>query len=123
METLPVVTQQPSQKRGEGMAYCRNCGAPISDKAVICPRCGVAQSGSGEGLNDSGSLGWGVLSFFLPIVGLILFLVWRQEKPKSARVSGIGALIGTGVNVMLSIDILIFYVGVIIVAAMSVVAV
>ena len=46
------------------MAYCRNCGAPISDKAVICPRCGVAQSGSGEGLNDSGSLGWGVLSFF-----------------------------------------------------------
>ena len=64
-----------------------------------------------------------MLSFFLPIVGLILFLVWRQEKPKSARVSGIGALIGTGVNVMLSIDILIFYVGVIIVAAMSVVAV
>ena len=105
------------------MAYCRNCGAPISDKAVICPRCGVAQPGSGESLNDSGSLGWGVLSFFLPIVGLILFLVWRQEKPKSARVSGIGALIGTGVNVMLSIDILIFYVGVIIVAAMSAVAV
>ena len=54
------------------MAYCRNCGAPISDKAVICPRCGVAQSGSGESLNDSGSLGWGVLSFFLPIVAAYL---------------------------------------------------
>lgn len=103
------------------MAYCRNCGAPISDKAVICPRCGVAQSNS-DSLTDSGSLGWGVLSFFLPIVGLILFLVWRQEKPKSARVSGIGALIGTGVNVLLSIGILIFEV-VVMAAAISAVAV
>ncbi len=92
------------------MAYCRNCGAPIADQAVICPRCGVAQSGSGGSLTDNGSLGWGVLSFFLPVVGLILFLVWREEKPKSARVSGIGALIGTGVSVLLSIGAMVLYV-------------
>ena len=66
--------------------------------------------------------GLGRALVFLPIVGLILFLVWRQEKPKSARVSGIGALIGTGVNVLLSIGTLIFNF-VVIAAAMSAVAV
>ncbi|MGO5113692.1 hypothetical protein ACTQ33_01450 [Candidatus Avoscillospira sp. LCP25S3_F1] len=38
METLPAATQQPSQRRGEGMAYCRNCGAPIADKAGLALR-------------------------------------------------------------------------------------
>ena len=43
---------------------------------------------------DSGSIGWGVLGFFFPIVGLILFLVWKTNKPNSAKVAGIGAIIG-----------------------------
>lgn len=99
------------------MAYCRNCGAPIADKAVLCPRCGVEQFGSrSSSLTDSGSLGWGVLSFFLPLVGLILFLVWREEKPKSARVSGIGALIGTGVSVLMTLIVMAFYFTVIVAA-------
>lgn len=43
---------------------------------------------------DSGSFGWGVLGFFLPLVGLILFLVWKNTKPLSASKAGWGALIG-----------------------------
>ena len=39
-------------------------------------------------------IGWGILSFFLPIVGLILFLVWKNKKPRAAKASGIGALVG-----------------------------
>ena len=35
---------------------------------------------------------WGVLGYFFPLVGLILFLVWREEKPKTAESAGIGAL-------------------------------
>lgn len=42
---------------------------------------------------DSGSAGWGVLGFFFPIVGLILFIVWKSTKPRSAKNAGIGALI------------------------------
>ena len=49
-------------------------------------------------VNDSGSIGWAILSFFIPIVGLILFLVWRTTKPKTAKVAGIGALIGFCLN-------------------------
>lgn len=45
--------------------------------------------------NESGSMfGWGVLGFFVCVVGLILFLVWRQERPRASKAAGIGALIG-----------------------------
>lgn len=47
-----------------------------------------------EGDKTRGSIGYGFLSFFVPIVGLILFLVWRETEPGNSKVSGIGALIG-----------------------------
>ena len=43
---------------------------------------------------DSGSVGWGFLGCCFPIVGLILFLVWKDTKPRSAKSAGIGAIIG-----------------------------
>ena len=52
---------------------------------------------------DSGSFGWAVLGFFFPIVGLILVLVWKQSKPKCAKMAGIGALVGVGISVGFSI--------------------
>ena len=33
------------------------------------------------------------MGFFFPLVGLILFLVWIDSKPKSAKMAGLGALI------------------------------
>lgn len=37
-------------------------------------------------------MGWAVLGFFLPIVGLILWLVWKDDKPLTAKKAGVGAL-------------------------------
>lgn len=54
-------------------------------------------------VNDSGSFGWAVLGFFFPIVGLILFIVWKQSKPKSAKVAGIGALVGFILGIVFSV--------------------
>lgn len=48
---------------------------------------------------DTGSGGFGVLGFFFPIVGLILFLIWHETYPKRAKRAGLGALIATSVNV------------------------
>lgn len=42
---------------------------------------------------DIPSFGWGVLGFFFPLVGLILYLVWQQTMPNRARMCGKGALI------------------------------
>ena len=55
---------------------------------------------------DSGSIGWGVLGFFIPLVGLILFLVWKDTKPNSAKVAGIGAIIGVVVGILANIGTL-----------------
>lgn len=89
------------------MAYCRNCGSPIDDKALICPKCGIPQADISQSITtsqtDSGGFGWGVLGFFLPIVGLVLFLIWKDEKPRSAKFAGIGALISAGVGIVIAI--------------------
>ena len=70
--------------------YCSNCGKEIDEKASICPYCGVAQK---LVISDTGGFGWGMLGCCIPIVGLILFLVWKDQKPKTAKAAGIGALI------------------------------
>ena len=75
------------------MALCRNCGAQIDDQAVVCPKCGVAQ-GAGMSTSDSGEILWGLLGCCIPLAGLILFLVWKDTKPKTSKAAGIGALVG-----------------------------
>ena len=42
---------------------------------------------------DNGGFLWGLLECCIPIVGLILFLVWKDTKPKTAKAAGIGALV------------------------------
>lgn len=71
------------------MAYCRNCGAAITEKAVICQHCGVPQQSTEEG----SEIGYGILGFCVPVAGLVLYIVWKDNKPKTAKAAGIGALI------------------------------
>lgn len=59
--------------------------------------------------DDSGSAGWGVLGFFIPLAGFILWLVWKDDKPKSSKAAGIGCL----VSVCLSVVMVILYVAII----------
>lgn len=66
------------------MAYCRHCGAPIADGTITCPQCGASQS-SLPPVVDNGGLGWGILGCCIPIVGLVLWLVWKDQKPRTAR--------------------------------------
>ena len=52
---------------------------------------------------DAPSGGYAVLGFFIPVVGLILYLVWKDETPLRAKSAGKGALIGVITGVVLSI--------------------
>ena len=99
------------------MSYCRNCGAQLDENTNFCSSCGARQSVIDQttvkevnDLSDNGSAGWGVLGFFFPLVGLILYLIWRDNKPKNAKSAGKGALIGVIVSVVLSIISTILYV-------------
>ncbi len=44
-------------------------------------------------VDDKGGFLWGLLGCCIPIVGLILFLVWKDSKPRTAKAAGIGALV------------------------------
>ena len=82
------------------MAFCKNCGAQIDDNAVVCTSCGVAQN-TAPAVVDKGGFGWGLLGWCVPIVGLILFLVWKDAKPKTAMAAGIGALVSVILGVVI----------------------
>lgn len=75
------------------MAYCRHCGARIDDGANVCPECGTVQNNAPQAVNDDGGFLWGLLGCCIPIVGLVLFLVWRDTKPNTSKAAGIGALV------------------------------
>ena len=91
------------------MAFCSRCGTQIPDNAIQCPNCGqyVNQKAAPS---DSSDIGWGILGFFVPIVGLVLYLGWKDEKPKTAKAAGMGALISAGIGFGFFILYLIFFV-------------
>ena len=103
------------------MKYCTYCGSQLDDNALFCPNCGAKQSTnnanstsgersffeehafgntySGRGAFSSNdplvterSRGITVLSFIFPIVGLILWLMWRYTKPGKATSAAKGVL-------------------------------
>ena len=83
--------------------FCRNCGKEIDDKAVVCPHCGVATGKTAANGDDASSVGYGILGFLFPLIGLILYLVWKNEYPLRAKSVGKGALIGVIVSVVVGI--------------------
>lgn len=49
---------------------------------------------------DNGGFGWGLLGCCIPLVGLILFLVWKDTKPKTSKAAGIGALVSVIISAL-----------------------
>lgn len=92
--------------------FCRNCGSEIDDRAVVCPKCGVAQQPVQNEVEDNGGFGWGLLGFCIPIVGLVLFLVWKDTKPRTSKAAGKGALISVIVGVVSYILLIILGMGI-----------
>ena len=83
------------------MAFCRNCGNQLTDGAAFCANCGSVQNTNvPASRTDNGGFWWGVLGCCVPIVGLILFLVWKDTKPNTAKSAGKGALISVILGVV-----------------------
>ena len=92
------------------MAFCNNYGAQIDDRAVVCPKCGVPQNDTPP-VVDNGGFGWGLLGCCVPIAGLILFLIWKDTKPKTAKAAGIGAIVSVVLGVLYYVLIMVIGVG------------
>lgn len=85
------------------MKYCSHCGAQIDDNAVICVKCGCSVAQNNTNPQDAPNAGFAVLSFFFPVVGLILWLVWMNSSPLKAKSCGKGALIGVISSIVVGI--------------------
>ena len=96
--------------------FCKNCGSQIDDNAVACPHCGIATDnfymnrGIAPSYNDAPSGGFAVLCFFFPVIGLILYIIWRDTMPMRARSCGKGAITGVIVEVVLVIILVVLMV-------------
>jgi hypothetical protein len=110
--------------------FCPNCGTRNDEAAVSCSRCGQRLEGTGaplpadpyinapadppppyvpapdqsEGAPRGGEVGaLGVVYFCLPLVGAIMYFVWRDDQPAKAKRACTLALWGMAVGIGLSI--------------------
>lgn len=83
--------------------YCRYCGKPVPEGADYCLNCGKYLNGSEGVKNDSSSFGFALLGFLFPLIGLILYFVYDDKRPKRARSVGKGALVGVITKIVVSV--------------------
>lgn len=97
-KTDPVVTQQP---------FTSVESMPIENKQPLYGSAPVTQTATMTAgvTNDKANVGLVILSVFIPIVGIILWIVKKKETPKAAKSYGLAGLITMLVNLVLSIVI------------------
>ncbi|MDE5994264.1 MAG: zinc ribbon domain-containing protein [Oscillospiraceae bacterium] len=113
--------------------FCKNCGKQLPDGTVFCTECGTNQSavnpapntvnpnmaynqpqntGYSSGVyqtqpmnskHDKSNVGLNILSWFVPIFGLIYYFVKKNERPNEAKGTLKAGLISIGVNVLILI--------------------
>ena len=98
--------------------YCKYCGSRIDEDSAFCSVCGGKTGAfqhnannrqntqhTNQRVGDTDSIWWGVLGFFLPIVGLVLYLAWKDVYPLRSKMAGKGALI----SVIIEFALILFY--------------
>lgn len=85
--------------------FCSNCGREIDNRAAVCIHCGTPVGRFYQKPEDAPSGGFAAIGFFIPLVGLILFLVYHDTRPLRAKSAGKGALIGFIVKIVIYITL------------------
>ena len=93
--------------------YCPGCGKQITVNDHYCPYCGK-QLNSDQQPNynyrpdyshvngdDAPSIGYSIISVFVPIIGIILYFLFKRNYPNRAQACGIAALIGFLINLII----------------------
>lgn len=62
-------------------------------------------------VEEKASVGLAILSFLIPLAGLIIFLVHKDKRPKTAKASGICALVSFILNIVMTVILMFAGVG------------
>lgn len=98
--------------------FCTKCGAKLPKDSKYCVECGVSiNEDSNKVSNNTSSTPsfvWAIVGFLVPVAGLILFIMWKEDRPKDSKVAGISALVSTILYVIyMIIMVLVMVLGVI----------
>ena len=114
-----MVGKEVGNEGPDGLTFCPHRGKSLQEKGEIrAPPQQQRERRYGPDPRDAPSGGFAVLGFFFPLIGLILYLVWKDELPQRAHSCGKGALVGVVVYVVVWILAMIAMCG-IVNAAMS----
>ncbi|MGG1215492.1 zinc-ribbon domain-containing protein [Micromonospora provocatoris] len=88
--------------------YCPNCGSTINENAEICIKCGVNvlkfNNQATVAKDDKPNIWVNILSLCcFPLLGIILYFIWKDSQPKAAKSALIFALFGFVISIILAI--------------------
>lgn len=101
-ENTNVTYENQQQFEPLHKSFCRECSTAVWAYVSLFTNHRAAQHKVNV-INDTPSAGLKVLSFFIPLAGLILFVVQSKDTPISAKEYGKWALIGFCTGIALSI--------------------
>ena len=101
------------------MKYCTKCGREMADEAAFCSGCGNAMNAEAApaasattttvNTEDKVNIGLCILSFFIPLFGIIYWPLKHKETPKAAKACGITAIVSWVVSFVFSIIYVVLY--------------
>ncbi len=90
------------------LIYCRNCGQEIPSDSTICPICRYHLVSNSTETSTLEAIMICLFSFFIPIVGLVLWAIFKDEDRSKAKKALISALSGMLVGLLFVFFIFIF---------------
>ena len=86
------------------MKYCKKCGKELLDDAAFCSACGTAcgslPAKPAEEAKDGRSLTYAAAGFFLPVIGLVLYVIEQDKMPRRAKSALRGAICGIAAGIL-----------------------
>ena len=100
--------------------FCKKCGNMLNDNDVFCGKCGTKIYAQKVEVIDKPSTLLNLVGFFAPLVGLILYLILKDEEPIRARAIGKWSIIGVVSEMVLTILVVVlWFVGIFSIMAMA----